>query len=155
MCLSGGAYGPLEPVAGMVQAQRAQAPLQSPWGAQYRLGETPSLQSPIPTRPTSLSAAAGDCVILPVEQAVVASCFTIHGTDFRGTCLLKGIGFRETRGVWVAGPTALPSSAQGPWHSRTWCWVPEGAESWRASCPHGWGPCGWGSARPEVSWATG
>ena len=34
-------------VAGMVQAQRAQAPLQSPWGAQYRLGETLYLGSEV------------------------------------------------------------------------------------------------------------
>ena len=112
MCLSGVAHGPLERLGGTVQAQRDQAPPQSPWGARYKLGETPPLQSPIPTRTTSLSAAAGDCEVLPVAQAIVASCFTIHGTEFRGACPLKGIGFRVTWGVWVAGPTTLPSSAQ-------------------------------------------
>lgn len=50
--------------------------------------------------------------VLPVAQAAVASCFTIHGTELRGACPLKGVGFRVTWGVWVAGPTTLPSSAQ-------------------------------------------
>lgn len=84
----------------------------------------------------------------------MASCFTVHGTEFRGPCPLKGTGFRVTWGAWAAGPPALPSSAQGPWHSRTWRRAPEGAESRRASCPHAWDPCAWGSARPVVSWAT-
>ena len=125
---------------GTVQAQGARSPRRVHGGTvQARRDPSPAELDP---REAHLPLCCSrDCVVLPLAQPVVASHFTVHGTEFRGTCPLKGIGFIVTWGVWVAGPTALPSSAQGPWHSRMWCWAPEGAESRRASCPHAWDAC--------------